>query len=157
MNIAGPLTLREHKDDYYIFFTVDHLTRYPHAQVYKNCDTETALKYLEEFCNFHGIPRSMRCNQAQAFKAREFELYCKDRNIKLILTPAGKYRATWVVERLIQTIRRRIAIIQSDPIWSNGDLAQIVTKIIQSISFIPNSVTKIKHSRHISEDLRIQN
>ena len=39
MDFAAPLTFREHKDDYYILVTVDFLTRYPHAQVYKNCDT----------------------------------------------------------------------------------------------------------------------
>ena len=82
MDCAGPLSFREHKDDYYILVTVDHLTRYPHAKVFKNCDTETALKYLEEYCDFHGIPRSIRCDQAQAFKAREFELYCKDKKYK---------------------------------------------------------------------------
>ena len=49
-----------------------------------------------------------------------------------------------MVECLIQTIKRRIAIMQSDPLWSNADLAQIVTKIFQSIRLIPNSVTKIK-------------
>ena len=49
-----------------------------------------------------------------------------------------------MVERLIQTIKRRIAIIQSDPIWSKADWAQNVTKIIQFIRLIPNSVTKIK-------------
>ena len=115
MDFAGPLSFREHKDDYYILVTVDRLTRYPHVKVFKNCDTETALKYLEEYCNFHGIPRSIRCDQAQAFKAREFELYCKDKNIKLILAPAGNHRATGMVEHLIQTIKRRIAIMQSDP------------------------------------------
>ena len=144
LDFAGPLLCSEHKDDYYILVTVDSLTRYPHAQVYKNCDTETALKSLEEYCNFHGIPRSKSCDQAQAFKAREFELYCKDKNIKLILAPAGDHRATGMVKRLIQTIKRRIAIMQSPPLWSNADLAQIVTKIIQSIRIIPNSVTKIK-------------
>ena len=74
MDFAGPLTFREQKDVYYILVTVDRLTRYPHAHVCKNCDTETALKYLEEYCNFHGIPRSIICDQAQAFKAQEFEL-----------------------------------------------------------------------------------
>ena len=92
MDFAGPLSIREHKDDYYILVTVDRLTRYLHAKVFKNCDTETALKYIEEYCNFHGIPRSIRCDQAQALKAREFGLYCKDKNIKLILAPAGDHR-----------------------------------------------------------------
>ena len=94
MDFAGPLTFREHNDDYYNLVTVDRFTRYPHAQVYKKCDTETALKYLEEYCNYHGIPRSKRCNQAQAFIEREFELYCKDKSTKLILAPAGDHRAT---------------------------------------------------------------
>ena len=49
-----------------------------------------------------------------------------------------------MVERLIQTIKRRIAIMQSDSLWSNADLAQIVTKIIQSLRLVTNSVTKIK-------------
>ena len=74
MDFAGPLTFREHKDDYYLLVTVDCLTRYPHARLYKNCDMETALKYLQENCNFHGIPRSIKCDQAQAFKAREFKV-----------------------------------------------------------------------------------
>ena len=34
MDIAGLLTFREHKDDYYILVTVHHLTRYTHAQVF---------------------------------------------------------------------------------------------------------------------------
>ena len=144
MDFASPLSFREHKDDYYILVTVARLTRYPHAKVYKNCDTEVALKYIEEYCNFHGIPRSVRCDQAQAFKAREFEVYCKNKNIKLILAPAGDHRANGMVERLIQMTKGRIAIMQSDPLWSNADLAQIVTKIIQSIRLVPNSVTKIK-------------
>ena len=49
-----------------------------------------------------------------------------------------------MVERLIQTIKLRIAIMQLDPLWSIADLAQIVTKIIQSIRLIHNLVTKIK-------------
>ena len=74
------------------------------------------------------MSRSSRCDQAQAFKAREFELYCKDKNIKLILAPAEDHRATGMVERLIQTIKRRIAIMKSDSLWSYADVAQIVTK-----------------------------
>ena len=89
LDFAGPIPFREHKQNYYILVSVDRLTRYPHAQVFKDCDTETALKYLSKYCQFHGIPRSIRCDQAQAFKAREFEIFCKNKNIKLILAPAG--------------------------------------------------------------------
>ena len=33
--------------------------------------------------------------------------------------------------------------MQSDPLWPNVDLAQIVSKMFESIKFIPNTVTKI--------------
>ena len=68
LDLAGLFLFREHKDDYYTLVTVDHLTRYPHAQVDKNCDTETAFKYLEEYCNLNGTPSSIRCDQAQVLK-----------------------------------------------------------------------------------------
>ena len=135
LDFAGPIPFREHKQNYYILVSVDRLTRYPHAEVFKDCDS---------YCRFHGITRSLRCDQAQAFKAREFELFCKNKNIKLILAPAGDHRATGMVERLIQTLKRRIAVMEHDPLWSSADLATIVAKIIESIRLIPNATTKIK-------------
>ena len=89
LDFAGPIPFREHKQNHYILVSVDQLTRYPYAEVFKDCDIQTELNCLEEYCRFHGIPRSLRCDQAQAFKAREFELVCKNKKIKLILTPAG--------------------------------------------------------------------
>ena len=143
IDLAGQIPFREHKQNYYILISVDRLTRYPHAQVFKDCPP-TPLNYLEEYCRFHGIPRSLRCDQAQAFKARKFEVFCKNKNIKLILAPAGDHRATGMVERLIQTIKRRIAVMEHVPLWSSSDLATIVAKIMESIRIIPNTTTKLK-------------
>ena len=86
----------------------------------------------------------MRCDQAQAFKAREFKIFCKNKNIKLILAQAGDHRATGMVERLIQTLKQRIAVMKPDPLWSSADLATVVAKIIESIKLIPNTTTKVK-------------
>ena len=49
--------------------SVDRYSRFSTAQVYKNCHASTAIEYLEVYCRFHGIPRSIRCDQAQAFKS----------------------------------------------------------------------------------------
>ena len=105
--------------------------------------TNTAIEYLESYCRLHGIPRSIRCDQAQAFKAKEFELFCKNRNIKLILATAGDHRGTGIGERLIQTIKRRLAFLDVDPNWSSVTLANRVANIIENIGLIPNSKTKI--------------
>ena len=144
LDFAGRIPFGEHKQISYILVSVDRLTRFPNAQVFKDCDTETAVNYLSEYSQFHGTPRSIRCDQAQLFKAQEFEIFCKNYNIKLILAPAGDQRATGVVERLIQMIKRRTAVMEHGPLWSSADLATIVAKIIESIKLIPNTTTKIK-------------
>ena len=143
MGFAGPIPFRNHVDNYYILVTNDRYSRFPTAQVYKNCDTSTAIDYLEEYCKFHGIPRLLRCDQEQPFKSRDFNVHCKDNNIKLILAPAGDHRATGMVERLIQTINRKLGVMAIDPLWSSEDITTIVSNIIQNIRLIPNRITKI--------------
>ena len=143
MDFAGPIPFKNNTQNNYILVTVDRLSRFPHAETFNNCDTNTAIEYLESYCRLHGIPRSIRCDQAQAFKAKEFELFCKNRNIKLILAPAGDHRGTRMVERLIQTIKRRLAVLDIDPNWSTVTLANRVANIIENIRLIPNSTTKI--------------
>ena len=137
MDFASPIPYKNHIDNYYILVSVGRYSKFPTAQVYKNCDASTAMELLEEYCRLHGIPRSIRCNQAQAFKSRDFNVYCKDNNIKLILAPAGDHRATGMVERLIQTIKRKLGVLTIDPLWTSDDILTIIANIIQSIRLIP--------------------
>ena len=95
---AEPIPFKNNTQNNYILVTVDRLSRFPHAETFNNCDTNTAIEYLEIYCKFHGIPRSIRCDQAQAFKAKEFEIFCKHKNINLILAPAGDHRGIGMVE-----------------------------------------------------------
>ena len=67
MDFSGPLT--NNNRDTYILVTIDRYSRCPHAEKYDNYDTETSLSYLRDYTKCHGIPRSIRCDQAQAFKA----------------------------------------------------------------------------------------
>ena len=143
MDFAGPILFKNNTQNNYILVTVDRLSRYPHAEIFNNCDTNTAIEYLESYCKIHGIPRSIRCDQAQAFKAKEFDIFCKNKNIKLILAPAGDHRGTGMVERLIQTIKRRLAVLDIDPNWSNKTLPNRLANIIEHIRLIPNTTTKI--------------
>ena len=142
MDFAGPIPFKNHTDNHYIPVSVDRYSRFPTIQVYKNCDTSTAIEYLEEYCRFQGIPRSIRCDQAQAFEFRDFTVYCKDDNIKLILAPAGDHRATGMVKRLIKPIKRKLGVMTTDPLWSFEDISTTVANIIQSIRLIPNRITK---------------
>ena len=143
MDFAGPIPIKNNTQNNYILVTVDRLSRYPHAEIFNNCDTNTAIEYLESYCKVHGIPRSIRCDQAQAFKAKEIDIFCKNKNIKLILAPAGDHRGTGMVERLIKTIKRRLAALDIDPNWSNTTLTNRLANITENIRLIPNTTTKI--------------
>ena len=83
---------------------------------------ETAIDYLKRCCKLQGIQRSIRCDQVKAFKAKEIELFCKSRIIKLLLAPEGDQRRAGMVELLIQTIKRRWSVLDNDPNWSNESL-----------------------------------
>ena len=144
IDFAGPIVdTKNNNNEHYILAAVDRFSRYPSALVHTNCDTQTAKEFLNQYCKFHGIPRSIRCDQAQAFKSRAFGIYCKEKNIKLIFYPTHDHRASGMVERLIQTLKRRLATMNIDPIWDNTTRAEKITEIIESIRLIPNRITKI--------------
>ena len=143
MDFAGPIPYKNSTQNHYILLTVDRLSRFTHAETFNNCDTITALEYLESYCKLHGLPRTIRCDQAQAFKAKEFDIFCKNKNINLKLAPAGGHRGTGMVERLIQTIKRRLAVLDIDPNWSNTALANRLANIIKNIRLIPNTISKM--------------
>ena len=125
IDFAGPIVdTKNNNNEHYILAAVDRFSRYPSALVHTNCDTQTAIEFLNQYCKFHGIPRSIRCDQAQAFKSRAFEIYCKEKNIKLIFYPTHDHRASGMVERLIQTLKRRLATMNIDPIWDNTTIAE---------------------------------
>ena len=48
MDFAGPITDEQQKDAY-ILVSADRFSRYPHAKIYPNCDTDTAIEYLEKY------------------------------------------------------------------------------------------------------------
>ena len=144
IDFAGPIVdTKNNNNEHYILAAVDRFSRYPSALVHTNCDTQTAIEFLNQYCKFHGIPRSIRCDQAQAFKSRAFEIYCKEKKIKLIFSPTHDHRASGMVERLIQTLKRRLATMNIDPIWDKTTIAEKITEIIESIRLIPNRITKI--------------
>ena len=48
-----------------------------------------------------------------------------------------------MVERLIQTLKRRLAVLEIDPMWSSETLSASIASIIENIRLIPNKTTKV--------------
>ena len=141
MGYACPLP--NNNRDTYIMAKIEKFSQYPHAETCNNCDTETARSYLKVYIKFHGIPRSVRCDQAQAYRANNFEVFCKGNNIKIILAPTGDHRGTGMVEKLIKTMKRWLAAIKMDKKWSKKTLVNKISAIIENIKLIINTTIKI--------------
>ena len=62
----------------------------------------------------HGVPKNIRCDQAQGFRAKKLMIYCKSNNIQLIFAPFDDHRSMGMVKRLISTLKTRRSIMKID-------------------------------------------
>ena len=60
----------------------------------------------------HGIPRSIISDQARCQTGNQIKAYCSRNNIQLFEALIHDHRAIGLVERLIQTIKNRLACIK---------------------------------------------
>ena len=71
------------------------------------------MKFHQEYVFLHGIPRAIRLDQARCQTGHQIKAFCSQNNIQLIEAPIHDHRAIGLVERLIQTIKNRLACIKT--------------------------------------------
>ena len=71
------------------------------------------IKFLQEYVLLHGIPRAIRLDQARCQTGQQIKAFCSQNNIQLTEAPIHDHRAIGLVERLIQTIKNRLACIKT--------------------------------------------
>ena len=84
---------------------MDRFSKWPTAQVCKNADTRTVLKFLTEYFTNNGTPQCIRTDNGSCFKSSEFKKFCKGENIKRIRCTPNLHTGTGLVERTIRTIK----------------------------------------------------
>ena len=103
LDFAGPLP--DELNRYaYILVAIDKWSKFPTAKVVSNTTADIAIKFMQRYISNNGVPRRLRCDQAQTFRAKKFQIFCRSNNIKLLFAPVDDHRAIGVVERMIQTI-----------------------------------------------------
>ena len=113
LDFAGPLPDKLNRDAY-ILIAIDKWSKFPTAEVATNTTPDIAVKLMQRYISNNGVPRKIRCDQAQTFRDKKFQLFCQTNNIKLLFAPADDHRAIGVVERMIQTLKRRLAVMTID-------------------------------------------
>ena len=140
LDFAGHLR-DELKKDAYTLLAIDKWSKFPTAKVVSSTTADVVIKFMQKYISNNGVPRRLRCDQAQSFRAKKFQLFCNTSNIKLLF--AHNHRAIGVVERMIQTLKCRQSIIKIGQTNTQYKLASVVAEIKKTLRFTPHVVTKI--------------
>ena len=141
LDFAGPLR-DELKRDAYILVAIEKWSKTPTAKVVSNTKADLAIKFMQRYISNNGVQGRLRCDQAQTFRAKKFQFFRPTNNIKLLYAPVDDHRAVGVVERMIQTLKRRFAVINLDQVKTPYKLASDVAELIKTLRITPHGVTK---------------
>ena len=111
IDFAGPIN-NEKDHEIYILTCIDRFSKYPSAELVDNAISSNVIKFLDNYIQIHGVPRSLRIDQARCLVGNQVKNFCTKNNIQLIPAPANDHRAIGLVERLIGTIKQRLACIK---------------------------------------------
>ena len=90
------------------------------------------MKFLRDYAYTHGIPRTIRLDQATCLVGKQVTNFCNENNINIIDAPVGDHRAIGLVERMIQTIKRRLSCMKAenkDTFSTSKAIKQIVSAL----------------------------
>ena len=107
-DFGGPI-YNEKNQEIYFLACIDRFSKFLTAEVFDRANADNILKFLQEYVLLHGILRSMRLDQARCKTGQQIKAFCNQNNIQLTEAPIHDHRAIGLVERLIQTIKNRLA------------------------------------------------
>ena len=97
----------------YFLACIDRFSKFSTAEVFDKANANNILKFLQEYVLLHGMPRSIRLDQARCQNGHQIKAFCSQNNIQLIEAPIHDHRAIGLVERLFQTIKNSSACIKT--------------------------------------------
>ena len=146
LDFAGPMKSKT-RGDVYILVAVDRFSKWPTAQICKNTDSRTVLKFLTKYCSDIGTPRTIRTDNGSCFKSSEFKEFCNQENIKRIRCTPNLHMGTGQVERTIRTIKSLTRANMADGLtFEKG-----VNLAIKTFRQTPHSKLNMTHSKCISD------
>ena len=74
---------------------------------------------LEANISLHGIPKSILTEHGSGFKSAVLKKCCNNLGIEHVFCPIGDHRGSGLVERTIQTIKRKLGTEAFSPLYKN--------------------------------------
>ena len=140
LDYAGPL-LDSYGNSIYILVAIDRYSKYPSAMITRSTGGRKIIKFLKSYIQQHSIPKSIKTDQNSGFKNKLVQAYCKDKNIAQHFFPVGHHRGCGLVERSIQTIKRRLGASRLSSDFSN--VQDTLRNFFEDIRITKNSVTGV--------------
>ena len=75
LDFIGPITDNHRR--FYILLSIDRYSKWPAASFCKHTVSETAVKFLEQYIQLNGIPKTIRTDKATVFMGRLFRDFSK--------------------------------------------------------------------------------
>ena len=118
LDYAGPL-LNSDGNSNYVLVAVDRYSKYPSAMITRSTGGRKIIKFLKTYIQQHSIPKPIKTDQYSGFKNKLVQAFGKDKNIAQYFCPVGDHRGCGLVERFIQTIKRRLGASRLSSDFSN--------------------------------------
>ena len=129
IDFVGPI-FDEKGNEIYFLAAIHHFSQYPTACIYDKANGPNVLQFLDKYIENHGIPRSIRLDQAKGLVGNQVKTFSNINNIDIIEAPVNDYCAIELVERHIQTIKNRLACIKEEKSSINAFHVKHALKII---------------------------
>ena len=128
-DFGGPI-FDEKGNEVYFLAAIDRFSKYPTAYIYGKANRPNVLKFLDMYFETHGIPRPIRLDQAKCLVGNQVKTFGNKNNIDIIEAPVNDHRAIGLVERLIQTIKNRLACIKEEKLPTRAFHVKHALKLI---------------------------
>ena len=141
IEFGGPIINDKDKDIYFLT-CIDRYSKYPTVRIFDNANGVNVVKFLRDYAYTHGIPRTIRLNQATCLVGKQVTNYCKENNINIPDAPVGDHGAVGLVERMIQTIKRLLSCKKAE----NKDTfstSKAIKQIVSDLRLTEQKTTKI--------------
>ena len=140
LDYAGPL-LDSDGNNIYILVAINRYSKYPSAMITRSTGSRKIIKFLKSYIQQHSKPKSIKTDQYKGFKNKLVQSFCKDKNIAQYFCPVGDHRDCGLVERSIQTIKRRLRASRLSLDFAN--IQETLRSIVEDIRVTKNSVTGV--------------
>ena len=142
IDFGGPIT-NEKDQDIHFLACIDPFSKFPTVEVLEKTNGPKVIKFLDDYIHIHGVPLNIRLDQARCLIGYKVKNYCKQHNINLITTPAHDHRAIGLVERLIQTIKRRLVCMKLDSKKTTFTIKETIKSIVYQLRICKQKATNV--------------